>query len=107
MNDETRQELATNLYDNILQVANRLLRNSKMFSIEVLRLENPSYTEIATQLRELCGILETLSNEDEEFTVAKAYEYARNVKDIAEAIENGDEEELQRHVEALDGRPFL
>lgn len=105
MNESSKAELAEELYAHILQVANRMLRNSKRFSIEILKLEDPSYTEIANQLRELCEILEVLSKE--EYTVHKAYEYAHNVRDIATAIQSGNEEELKRHVNDLERRPFL
>lgn len=102
-----QQELVVRVYDHILQSANTVLRNCKLFSIEILKLEDPTYAEIANQLKGLCDILDKLQTDDPDMRVLKAHEYADHVRLIAAAIEVEDEDSLNRHVEELDRRSFL
>lgn len=94
------------IYEAIIAGANRVLRNCKTFSIEVLKLDDPSYTEIASHLRKLSEILEEL-DDDRDLRVTKALEYTNHIRLIADAIDTGDQAVLDRHVEALDRRSFL
>ncbi len=111
MNGELRKAI-DECYSQILVSTNAILSNCKQFSIEVLKLEDPSYEEIADQLTDVCKIIDSISDaypRDSEgvHTAAKASEYAKHITIIARAIRSGDEEALQREVEILDRRPFL
>lgn len=101
------QHLVTEVYDLVLASANTVLRSCKLFSISVLKLEDPTYSDIAEQLKELCEILEKVNVKDPEMKVDKAKEYADHVRLIAAAIETDDEDALNRHVAELDRRSFL
>lgn len=103
---ELDRHLVDRIYDTVLVGANKVLRNCRMFSIEVLKLDDPSYTQIASHLRKLCEILEDL-DDDTELRVTKALEYANHIRLIAAAIETGDEDGLNRHVEELNRRSFM
>jgi len=110
--DSELRELVNRIYSEILQVANRVCRNCKHFNIEILQIENPSYSEIAKQMWEVSAIISSISSnfpdDAEAFRVeCKAKEYAQNISDIGKSIENGDEEALKLFVSALDKRPFI
>lgn len=98
--------LIDQVYDTVLLGANRTLRNCKTFSVEMLKLEDPTYAQIAKHLRKLCDLLEDL-DDDTNLRVTKAREYADHVRLIAAAIDKGDQEILDRLVEELDKRSFL
>ncbi|MDP0496384.1 MAG: hypothetical protein Q7Q73_09265 [Verrucomicrobiota bacterium JB024] len=101
------EELVEDLYSRILHTANLVLRNCSTFHITILQKENPSYGEIAEQLEKLCAILELLAGDSAEMTAQKARDYALHVKQIADAIVEGDEEELKEQVEQLNRRSFI
>lgn len=110
--DGELKQLIDEAYGNILQTANRALRNCKLFSIEMLQQEDPSYEVIALHLEEVAKIIEVVHeaypNDIEGFrTAVKAQEYAQNIANIAGAIKVGDNEKLQTYIEELDRRPFL
>lgn len=104
---DIEKKLIDEVYDLVIAGANRVLRNCKTFSIEVLKLDDPSYTQVASHLRVLCEILEDLDDEDIDLRVTKALEYANHVRLIAAAIDKGDQEILDRLVRELDKRSFL
>jgi len=111
MDDELR-DLVYSIYGKVLQTTNEILSNCKTFDISILQMEDPSYEEIADQLTETAGILWAISDEfpddPEGFHVAaKSVEYIQDVKGIAKAIRQGDEERLNELVAKLDRRPFL
>lgn len=101
------KQLVEDVYNQVLHSANLVLRNCKNFTISVLQLEDPTYAQIAEQLKDLCDILDDLSDSDPDLKIAKAREYADHVRLIAAAIEIEDEESLNRHVQELDRRSFL
>ena len=102
------QQLVENVYDQVLHSANLVLRSCKLFSISVLKIEDPTYSEIAEQLKELCDILDKVNiSGPDELKISNAREYANHVRLIAAAIETEDEKTLNRHVQELDRRPFL
>ncbi|MEA3250173.1 MAG: hypothetical protein U9Q35_01115 [Pseudomonadota bacterium] len=94
------------IYELVLGGANRVLRNCRTFSVEVLKLDDPTYTQIASHLRKLCEILEDL-DDDSEMRVTKALEYTNHIRLIAAAIDTGDQEVLDRHVGELEKRSFM
>lgn len=112
---ENKRELVNEIYDHVLHVVNRALKNAENYSIAVLKLENPSYAQIAEQLRKVCEIMDLLADEigadgenDAEpvHTVSKAKEYTQSIAAIAEAINADDEAALRRLCKELDRRPF-
>lgn len=109
MSPDRRKEIVNELYEYVILTSSRVLHNAKNFSIAVLKLENdPTYTEIAEHMEEITAIINLISDDfDEDFTAGKAKEYSDCVTKIANAIVEGDEEELSRLVEELDKRSFL
>ncbi|MET0101839.1 MAG: hypothetical protein ABW078_08940 [Sedimenticola sp.] len=112
MMDAKIEKIVGEVYEAVLKTTDEVLRNCKLFSIEILRLEDPSYEEIAEQMAQLAGLLEVIANgypdDAEGFHKAmKASEYATEVAYIAKAIRSGNDELLAELVDKLDGRPRL
>ena len=110
--DEELRGLVDSAYENILGTANRILRNCKTFAIETLQQEDPTYEQIAEQLRTVAHMIEIVHqaypHDAEGFrTAVKAKEYAMNVANIADAIKLGDTELLRECTVELERRPFL
>lgn len=106
--DLKKQKAVDALYDALLHAANRVLHKAKNYSISVLKLENPTLAEIATQFREVAQIISMLSNEiNDALTGPKAQEYVDCMEGIARAIDADDEAALKEYVTKLDERPFL
>ena len=109
--DEHIKGLIEEAYQKILGTANRILRNCKLFSIEILQQEDPSYEVIAQQLEEAAELIEivveSMAEDAEAFrTAIKAKEYAVEISAIAGAIKLGDNDLLTELIEQLDRRPF-
>lgn len=101
------QELVGQIYDRILEVANGILYNAKNFSIEILRMEDPTYEQIAEQLGDVCKVMESISlTFVDDYTISKAREYVVCIRNIAQAINENNETNLLKFVEDLDRRPF-
>lgn len=97
-------------YVIVLDVANTVLRQCKLFSIESLKEENPTIGEIARRMRVICKLMRDLDETDGlggQWTVDKAHEYADHVQALADAIEAEDPVELDRQCELLNSRSFL
>ncbi|HBO0429659.1 hypothetical protein [Pseudomonas aeruginosa] len=97
-------------YVIVLDVANRVLRQCRLFSIESLKEENPTIGEIARRLRVICALMHDLNEIDgfrDVWTVEKAEEYTSHVQALADAIDANDVLELDRQCELLNGRSFL
>lgn len=96
------------LYTKLMDSANRFLHNAKNYSINVLKLENPTYAEIAKQMREVAAIITVLAeNVNDPMIGPKAFEYVTLMDGIAKAIDTLDDVALQDFVSQLDRRPFL
>jgi len=111
---DKKGKIVDELYDHVLQVVNRILHNAKNYNMSVLKLEDPSYSEIAEQLKNVCKIMEIIAGDlpgnggtNHQYTASKALEYTEQVAKIANAINRGDEEELETICKELDGRSFL
>gem|GEM_PF-1418067 len=103
-----KQKAVETLYNALLHAANRVLHQAKNYSISVLKLENPTYAEIAAQFREVCTIIDLLANQiDDPHTAQKAQEYVGCMEGIAKAIDEDDAEALDSFVKQLDMRSFL
>lgn len=110
--DDALRDLVESAYAEILRTASQILRNCKLFSIEILQQENPSYEEMAEQLEEVAKIIEAIQSSypkdaDGFRTAVKAKEYTQNIANIARAIRFGDRGLLQEYINELGRRPFL
>lgn len=97
-------------YVIVLDVANRVLRSCRLFSIDGLKEENPTIAEIASRMRVICKLMRELDECDglgDQLTVQKAHEYADLVQSIAAAVDANDEAELKRQTDLLNDRSFL
>lgn len=98
---------ARRLYDLILQASNRFLYNCKHFSIEILRYENPAYSEIAERMKRVCGIIKVLADDWDPMMGQKAEEYCELMSGMGVAIENGDRLALKKLIRELERRSGL
>jgi|SRR5690606_24902883 len=106
--DINKKAIVEELYDALLHAANRVLHKAKNYSISVLKLENPTLGEIATQFREVAQIISMLADDiNDSHTGPKAQEYVECMEGIALAIDADDEDALRKIVNQLDKRPFL
>ncbi|MCF5804334.1 MULTISPECIES: hypothetical protein [Pseudomonas syringae group] len=104
----SKQQTVEILYNALLHAANRVLHQAKNYSISVLKLENPTYAQIAAQFREVCTIIGLLTDQiDDPHTAQKAQEYVGCMEGIAQAIDADDSEALNSFVKQLDTRSFL
>lgn len=108
MTDDQKKELVDQLYDKLIKTANRFLHHAKNFHMSVLKLENPSYAEIASEFRKIAGIIDILAEQiDDALTGGKAHEYVTYMEQIAQAIDKECAETLKNVVTELDKRSFL
>lgn len=110
--DDLTRELVQRIYDQLLDTSDRVLRQCKRYRIELLKMENPSIEQIADHLSQVAEIIWTVCDDfpndsDGYHVAAKASEYANQVRLIAKAIQRDNQEELNRLVDELDGRPFV
>ena len=100
------------VYDEIIQATTNIIRDCETFTIEILRLEDPSYEQIANQLETLSHILELIMEkypDDAEgfHKTVKANEYIQTIIYIAKAIKINNEELLQEYVDQLKRSPLI
>lgn len=106
--DEQKKRLVAHLYDSLLNAANRFLHQARNYSISVLRLENPTYAEIAGHFRDVAELIDFLARQiDDALTGDKAKEYIACMEGIARAIDDDDSDALEKYVQHLEKRPFL
>ena len=108
VNGDQARNLVDSLYSGIIQAANKFMFNAKNFHISVLKLENPTYAEVASDIRKVASIVSILADSiDDNLTGGKAIEYAEYMEKIATAIDKEDVETLQQAVSELEKRSFL
>lgn len=95
------------LYDLILKVSNQFLHSCKLFSIEILKLENPTYAEVAVIMKKAAAFITTFADDFDPMLGQKAQEYCELMHRIGVAIEQGDQIALGRYVGELDRRPGI
>lgn len=100
------------VYDEIIHATNKIVRDCDTFSIEILKLEDPSYEQIAIQLEMLSHILELIlekyPDDIEGFhKTVKANQYIQTIIYIAKAIKVNNEDLLQEYVEQLKRSPLI
>lgn len=98
---------AQSLYLRVLEVANLFLRNAQQFEVSVLQGHNPSYAELAKIMRQVSGIVHNLVDDIDPMKAHQAIEYTSIMEKMALAINEEDQESLDRLVEQLDQKPFL
>ena len=98
-------------YQEILDAALQVLRNCSFsrFSIQILQDDNPTYSEIANTMQEICDFMNLFSGTQHDcvYSAQKAEEYTQHVKCIADAIDANDTTALNEHFRALHSRSFL
>jgi hypothetical protein len=108
MNHDLKKQLVDDIYSRVLHVANRFLHQAKNFNLSVLQLENPSYAEISAQMTKLAHLIQVLCDDIGDcHTGFKAHEYCNLMVSMASAITNDSQEELQKIVTILNGKPFI
>jgi hypothetical protein len=100
-----REITAQMLYDEVLRTSNRFLYNCKGFSVEVLKLEDPSFAEVAEIMRKVARIIIALADDFDPMMGQKAFEYCELMHGIGVAIVNGDQVALERALGELERRP--
>ena len=96
-------------YFAVIHIANKVLRECRLFSLETLQEANPTISEIAQRLLFICKVLESLADFEhcDELLPSKAREYAEHIRLIARAVDAGDESELHLQVDSLNRRSFI
>ncbi|MGO0309129.1 hypothetical protein ACTL6P_21515 [Endozoicomonas acroporae] len=108
--------LVNYLYDKIIQQSSEVLKNAEDFSIEVLKKENPSYAEIAEDMKKIGDMMDYLINHGQlkskgytqnHWTLNKAQDYVRFVAEVAKAIQAEDEIKLKTLTKTANEWSFL
>lgn len=108
MNHDSKKQLVDELYSKVLHVANRFLHSAKNFNLSVLQLENPSYAEIAAQMTKLASLIKILCDDIGDcHTGFKAQEYCDLMVNMASAITNDSQDELEQVINLLNRKPFI
>lgn len=91
-------EKAKVLYDQVLRTSNMFLHNCKYFSVEILQLDQPAYTEIAEMMQAIPRIIFDLADDFDPMLAQKASEYCALMRNIGIAIADGDQLALEGHL---------
>jgi len=98
---------AQELYIQLLRTANNFLINAEHFDIQVLQESNPTYEELGKLALKVAQIIRVLVDDFDPWMHQKALEYASLMAGMGKAIKDGDEVELERIVDELNGKPML
>jgi hypothetical protein len=96
---------AQTLYEMVLQTSNMFLHNCKGFPMEILKAEDPSYTELAKIMRRIATIITLLADDFDPMMGQKAGEYCNLMTKMGIAIDNDDQIELDTLVIELGRKP--
>lgn len=107
MTDEEMRAAAQDLYDRVLQTANRFLTAGKLYSVQFLAKENPTFSEVAALMSQVVDIIEALSHRFDPMMHAKALEYCSYMVKMGAAIAAKDQPEVTKLCQELDRKPFL
>jgi hypothetical protein len=102
-----RPEQVQDLYDKVLETANRFLRNAQQFEISILQGHNPSYDALAKLMRNVATLIHGMIDEVDPMMAQKAIEYTAIMEKMALAIKKSDQPGLDALVAELDRKPFL
>ena len=104
---ERIDEQAQELYELILQTANRFLRNAKMFEMHVLRDHNPTYEELARIMHSITVTITDLVDDKDPMLGQKAKDYTDIMKNMGQAITQNDDNRLKELIGILEKKPGL
>lgn len=96
---------AQRLYDEVIRTSNYFLHNCKYFSIEVLKEEDPSYSEVARLMRQVAEIIKVVADSFDPMMGQKAVEYCDIMMFMGIAIEKRDAIQLSKWVRELERKP--
>lgn len=100
-------EDARQLYEDILQTANKFLRNAQQFEVSVLQDRDPSYEELASIMRKLASLIHDTLDEIDPMLAHQALEYTTFMEKMALAINQDEQERLNELTAELDKKPFF
>ncbi len=98
---------AQELYELILETANKFLKNAKMFEMHVLRDHNPTYEELAKIMHQVSVIIFELADDEDPMLSQKAADYAFIMKRMGKAITDDDDKLLKELTDELEKKPGL
>lgn len=98
---------AQELYELILETANKFLKNAKMFEMHVLRDHNPTYEELARIMHQVSAMIFELADDEDPMLSQKAAEYAFIMKRMGKAITDDDDKLLKELTDELEKKPGL
>lgn len=105
IDEATKKKLAKHLYDEVLRTANYFLYNCKGFSVEILKMERPTYAEIAETIRKAARAIIAFMDDFDPMMGQKAHEYCELMSKIGVAIDNCDQVALHRWLSELERKP--
>lgn len=98
------------LYSTILGEISSMLKKARLLPIPELKQNNPTFTEIVTQLkyfRELSGVAVELLNIDRNEDLSDLDDYIRLADNLAQAIDSDDYDSLCEAIAALNDKPYI
>lgn len=98
---------AQDLYELILQVANKFLRNAKRFELHILQDHKPTYAEMADIMDDVAHIIFELADDYDPMLAQKANDYVYIMRSMGIAIREDDKVRLSKLVEELEAKPGL
>jgi predicted urease superfamily metal-dependent hydrolase len=98
---------AQELYELILETANKFLKNAKMFEMHVLRDHNPTYEELAKIMHQVSVMIFELADDEDPMLSQKAADYAFIMKRMGKAITDDDDKLLKELTDELEKKPGL
>jgi hypothetical protein len=108
MEDELQlRRTAKALYHEVIRTSNMFLHNCKHFSIDFLRNEDPSYSELAELMRELTKLITAFADGYDPMMGQQASEYCDLMEQMSVAIEEGNRVRLALLIADLERKPGL
>jgi hypothetical protein len=93
------------LYEEVLRTANKFLHNCRHFPMDLLKAEDPSYTELATIMRRIAIIITVLADSFDPMMGQKAVDYCNLMSRMGIAIDKGDQVELDALTAEMQRKP--
>lgn len=105
-NNAMIEGLIKQVYEAILQTANRFLTHSEKYPIQFLAKENPSYQDIANLIDGARLNIHEAMDDFDPMLAQQAGEYCNFMIQMAAAIIEEEEEKLQNLCDELKRKPF-
>lgn len=106
-NSLTELQKAQELWQLVLGAAWMFLQNCKNFPMEELRTQNPTYSNIAEIMGQVAETLKKHVDDIDPMVTWRSSDFCTLMNKIGKAINNNDEEELERLVAQLKERSFI